>query len=312
MNPHNTLPEATAWARRLKIRHLESFLILNESGTLSQAALRMHMTQSAMSHWLAEVEGIAGVKLVQRGRQIRLTAAGEALRRLAMRVLGDVARTHEELAAIAGGSAARLHLGSVTAGVAYLVPNAIAAFQRSHADVAVHMVEGAFNQLLQGLEKRELDLIVASLDARAYRQDLAHEVLFEDTFVAIVGRHHSLARSTGLLWSDLLPYPWIMPPRDTLMRNRLDTVLLERGGAGIRPRLETASILTVANLLRQTDCVSVCSGSLGAQLHAQGMVHALPLSEGFGPVGAVYRSGEEHPQVEQFLIELRLQARAPS
>mgnify|MGYP001213555400 CR=1 FL=1 len=44
--------EGTSWARRIKVRHLESFLVLDEAGTLRAAAERLHMTQSAMSHWL--------------------------------------------------------------------------------------------------------------------------------------------------------------------------------------------------------------------------------------------------------------------
>lgn len=309
MNSHSSGPDATAWARRLKIRHLESFLILQDSATLSEAAGRMHMTQSAMSHWLGELEALAGVKLVQRGRQLRLTPAGEALRRLAVRILGDVARTHDEFEAIAQGATASLHIGSVTAGLAHLIPKAIGSFQQAHGDVEIRLSEGAFNQLLEGLEKRDLDLVVGSIDARAYGAQLTHEVLFEDSIVAIVGAHHPLARRrTRLYWSDLLPYPWIMPPRGTLMRSRLETVLLERGGAGIRPRVETASIITIESLLRQSDCVSVCSGSLGAHLNEVGLVRALPLTEGFGPVGAVYRKGEDHPQVERFLEVLRRQS----
>lgn len=309
MKPHSSAPDAIGWARRLKIRHLEYFLILKDSGTLSEAASRTHMTQSAMSHWLGELESLAGVKLVVRGRQIKLTPAGEALRKLAVRILGDVARTHDELDVIAQGATASLHIGSVTAGIAHLIPNAITEFQGEHGNVQIRMSEGAFNHLLEGLDKRDLDLVVGSIDARAYGPNLRHEVLFEDTIVAIVGPQHPLARRKArLYWADLLPYPWIMPPRGTLMRSRLETVLLERGGAGIRPRVETASIITIESMLRQTECVSVCSGSLGAHLHQVGLVRTLPLSVAFGPVGAVYRDGEDHPQVREFLEVLRRQA----
>jgi DNA-binding transcriptional LysR family regulator len=309
VNPHRSAPDATGWARRLKIRHLEYFLILEDSGTLSEAASRLHMTQSAMSHWLGELESLAGVKLVQRGRQIRLTAAGEALRRLAVRVLGDVARTHDELDVIAQGATASLHIGSVTAGIAHLIPDAITQFQKEHGKVQIRMSEGAFNLLLEGLDKRDLDLVVGSIDARAYGENLRHEVLFEDSIVAIVGPQHPLARKKGRMdWPALFPYPWIMPPRGTLMRNRLETVLLECGGAGIRPQVETASIITIESMLRQTECVSVCSGSLGTHLHEVGVVRALPLTMAFGPVGAVFRGGEDHPQVQQFLAVLRRQA----
>ena len=59
--------EGTSWARRVKVRHLESFLVLDEAGTLTAAAARLHMTQSAMSHWLAELESVVDTALVVRG-----------------------------------------------------------------------------------------------------------------------------------------------------------------------------------------------------------------------------------------------------
>ena len=58
----NERPTGTSWARRLKVRHLESFLVLEEAGTLTEAAARLHMTQSAMSHWLAELESVSGAR----------------------------------------------------------------------------------------------------------------------------------------------------------------------------------------------------------------------------------------------------------
>ena len=63
-----------AWARRLKVKHLESFLVLDEAGTLTEAASRMHMTQSAMSHWLADLEETVGMPLVIRGHRSRIAS----------------------------------------------------------------------------------------------------------------------------------------------------------------------------------------------------------------------------------------------
>jgi len=50
-----------------------------------------------MSHWLAELERVAGTPLVVRGRKVQLPPAGHLLRRLALTVLGDVARTGREM-----------------------------------------------------------------------------------------------------------------------------------------------------------------------------------------------------------------------
>lgn len=299
-----------AWARRLRVRHLESFLILHDAGTLSAAATRLHMTQSAVSHWLSEMEELAGVRLAIRGRRLQLTPAGEAVRRLAVRVLGEVSRAHDELGAIAKGAVARLHVGSVLAGVAHLIPWAIVAFQRAHPNVSIQVTEGAFNTLLDRLETREFDLVVGSIDARAYGPHLAHEVLFEDAMAVVVGPHHPLAQAKRLRWGQLFSYPWAMPQRETLMRTRLDTVLLEHGAAGLRPAVETGSIVTMQAVLRETDYVGVCSAAMAEHLASLGLLHILPLGdrESFGPVGAVWRKGGDDEVLHAFMQALRDEA----
>jgi DNA-binding transcriptional LysR family regulator len=293
------------WIRRLKMRHLEGFLILNSSRTLSEAATRMHMTQSAVSHWLTDLEGIVGTRLLLRGRQLQPTAAGEALRRLAMRVLGDLDRTQDEFNSIQQGASARLHIGSVTAGVAHLVPAAICTFQARNPDVSIRMSEGKLDDLLNGLEKRELDLIVGSIDARTYRPDLAHEILFDDDVAVIIGHGHPLAQRPDATWPDLLEYPWIMPPPGTLMRMQLDAKLLEQGGAGVRPAVETASIMTALIVLRSTEYVSVCSGTMATRLRDLGVIGRLPLNFSFGPVGMVWRKEDSHPALVAFIRAMR-------
>ena len=50
------LLDSIPWARRLKIRHLEVFVVLHETRSLTDAAARLHMTQPALSHWLADME----------------------------------------------------------------------------------------------------------------------------------------------------------------------------------------------------------------------------------------------------------------
>lgn len=303
--------DTIAWARRLKVRHLESFLILHDAGTLTEAARRMHMTQSAMSHWLSELEALAGVPLATRGKRVQLTPAGEAMRRLAVRVLGDIARTHVELGSIAQGLAARLHIGSVWAGVAHLVPQSIADFQRQHPNVSIRMTEAAFNVLLDGLEKRDLDLVVGSIDARAYGPHLRQEVLFEDNVCAVVGTHHALAGSGPLHLSALIRYPWVMPPRDTLMRTQLDAALLEHGGSGILPRVETPTITTLQTVLQATDYVGVCSEAMARHLQALGLLRIVPLTRTipFGPVGVAWRRDGDHGIAQAFIDTLRRQAR---
>lgn len=77
----------------LELRHLQTLLALVETGTLSRAAVRLCLTQSAVSHQIKQLEQHYGVSLFERKSQpLRLTPAGRRLHTLAEGVLRLVGR----------------------------------------------------------------------------------------------------------------------------------------------------------------------------------------------------------------------------
>jgi len=283
--------EGTSWARRIKVRHLESFLVLDEAGTLTLAAARLHMTQSAMSHWLAEMEGVVGSALVVRGRKVQLTPAGHLLKRLAINVLGDIARTGREMHAMAEGRVPRLNVGSVWAGIAGGLPEAVSAFQQDHADVAVSIHDGPFDHLLKGLETGALDAVIGVLDARAHRPGLDHQVLFDDQVAVVIGhgsKHWS--RSAGPGFADVLHENWVMPPSGTLTRIQMDAYLIAQEASWLVPKAETASLAMMQALLHKGDYVGVCSESMADYMASLGLFRKIAIDSSirFGPITVVW------------------------
>ena len=299
--------DQVAWARRLKVRHLESFLELEEAGTLTAAAIRMHMTQSAMSHWLAELEELVGTPLVIRGRRIKLTPAGIVLKRLAVSVLGDISRTQLELSSVAEGKVARLHVGSVWAGMARLVPQTLTEFQVRYPYISVTVSESPFGNLLQGLEQKQLDVVVGSLDSRAYQDRLDHRELFEDNVSIVIGRGSRLWNTSGpLRLTDLMKENWIMPPKGTLTRMQLDAALHECGASWLLPKVETAAITTMQSMIHRGDYIGACSEAMAKYQTELGGMQILELDTKirFGPVGVVWRRDNTTDAVRLFIDNL--------
>ena len=293
--------EGTSWARRIKVRHLESFLVLDEAGTLTAAAERLHMTQSAMSHWLAELEGVVGTPLVVRGRKVQLTPAGRLLKRLAINVLGDISRTGREMNAVAEGRVPRLNVGSVWAGIAGGLPEAVSAFQLDHADVAVSIHDGPFDNLLRGLETRALDAVIGVRDARAHQPGLDHQVLFEDQVAIVIGhgsKHWHQAE--GLSFTDVLQEKWVMPPSGTLTRIQMDAFLIEQAASWLVPKAETASLAMMQALLHKGDYVGVCSESMADYMASLGLFKKIAIGSPirFGPITVVWN--REHASATLF------------
>src|SRR5262252_5999140 len=68
----------------LELRHLRSLIALAETGTVSRAADRVHLTQSALSHQLRALESHYGAPVVKRhGQSVKLTESGQRLVALA-------------------------------------------------------------------------------------------------------------------------------------------------------------------------------------------------------------------------------------
>ncbi len=73
----------------IELRHLRTLSALHETGSISLAAQRVHLTQSALSHQIKALQEHYQLALIQRtGHAVQLTEAGKRLVKLAERVLG--------------------------------------------------------------------------------------------------------------------------------------------------------------------------------------------------------------------------------
>ena len=93
------------------IKHLRALNALEDTGTLTRAADRLHLTASALSHQLRALETYLGTELVRRKqRPLRFTPAGKRLLDLGRQVLPALAQAERELKHLAHGAAGRLHI----------------------------------------------------------------------------------------------------------------------------------------------------------------------------------------------------------
>src|SRR5512145_3352851 len=86
----------------LEIRHLRMIAAVAASGSVTQAASAVHLTQSAVSHQLRDIEDRLGTPLFLRvGKRMVPTAAGARVLTTARRVLDDIAAAEEEVRRLA-------------------------------------------------------------------------------------------------------------------------------------------------------------------------------------------------------------------
>ena len=299
--------ESIRWARKLKMRHLEVLLVLCKLRSITAAANEMHMTQPAVSHWLADLEEVIGQALFVRGRQLSLTQAGEVLKRHAERMLGDVGRVNEELASIGMGMTGRLHIGSIISATPALLPQAIARVQAHSPQLRLQVSEATFDPLLERLRRRELDLIISPLHVNAIKSGFKSELLIEDTVSVVVRPGHPILALPTPRWSDVAQLPWVMPPADTLMRKQLEAAFHTAGIPVPVPRIEAASLVVIQMILRQGDYIGVLASSVIPVYRQMGLIEVVELTPcvDFGPIGMLWDAEAEDSKLLAFADALR-------
>lgn len=250
---------------RLAHLRMRDFLLLEHLGevaSLSEAAARLHVTQSAVTQALHALEGAFGATLVVRGqrgqRGIRLTAAGEAAL-LHLRV----ARQELIAAQSAAGEPGTLDLrvGALPLALVQPLPAALARLRKRLPQVHVQLVEDTVPSLWRRMEAGELDAMVSRLPALSERQRLpsgvAHRIVGRESLVLVCGRGHPLAGRRQVRLAQLLAYDWVLPPEGSYTRLAIDQKFLRAGLRGPRAAVTSMSFHTNLRLVAGSELLAV-------------------------------------------------------
>src|SRR2546425_1650653 len=116
----------------LDSRQLRAFASLARTGSFTQTARELHLTQSAISHAIKALETDVGCRLFDRlGKKVVLTQAGEALLHHAEKILQEMATARAALEQLGKWGAGRLRLGASRTACQYLLPAVLREFKES-------------------------------------------------------------------------------------------------------------------------------------------------------------------------------------
>src|SRR5690554_6535321 len=225
----------------LEIRHLRTLHALREADSLVEAAERLHLTQSALSHQFKELEERLGMPLfVRKTKPVRFTSAGLRILQLADQVLPQLRSTERDLARLAGGTAGRLHMAiECHSCFQWLMPT-IDQFREAWPEVELDLASGFAFAPLPALARGDLDLVVTSdpveLSGISYIPLFAYEALLA------VANQHPLAGKAFIRPEDLATEVLITYPVE---RDRLDIFNHFLEPADIEPLSVRTSELTI-------------------------------------------------------------------
>jgi len=226
----------------VELRHLRTLVALRDTGSLVEAADRVFLTQSALSHQIKDLETRLGCRLfIRKTRPVRFTPAGRRLLKLADEVLPSVHGAEQDLARLAGGESGRIFMAiECHSCFEWLLP-AINAYRERWPDVELDIASGFHFAPLPALARGDLDLVITADPVPEL--GLSYLPLFSYEAQLALARDHELAAKPWIEPADLRREVLITYPVD---RDRLDIFTAFLEPAGVEPaRVRTAELTTM-------------------------------------------------------------------
>lgn len=213
----------------MEIRQLRAFIAISELGTFTAGALRVHVTQAAISMQIRQLENELGARLFIRApRRVMLTEAGEQLLQRARHIIRDHDAAVDEIAELAGAERGRLRIGSASAMVTTdVLPKLLKEVRAKHARAEITVTSGTSEILAQQILSGEIDVAFVSLPVET--RGINTERLTQDQLVAVASPRHRLAKQKTISAYTLAGEKLILGERGGNTRRLIDLFFAQAG-----------------------------------------------------------------------------------
>jgi len=239
----------------IELRHLRTLLALRETGSLVEAAERVHLTQSALSHQLKDLENrMEAAIFVRKTRPVEFTRAGLRLLALADSILPEVRRAERDIAKMAGGQQGRLHMAiECHSCFQWLMPT-VDHFRDHWPEVEIDIPGGHHFDPLPALAREQLDLVITA-DPQPL-EGVHYAPLFRYEGLLAVARQHPFAEQRFVTPDQLADETLITYPVE---HTRLDVFSHFLAPAKVRPKEIRTAELTLMMMQLVASGRGVCA-----------------------------------------------------
>lgn len=194
----------------ISIRQLSAFISVADNGSFTRASEQMHLTQSAVSGLIKELESSLGIVLFDRTtRQLSLSVVGHHLLPQARRILNEMQLFENEASSLTSLAQGQVRL-AVSQFAASSMPAVIAQFAKAYPDISVSLLDCSAENVLEHIQNIEVDLGVGT--ERGFiesEDDISADLLYQLPFCVVMPDNHALAQKTEVIWQDLVDTPLI-------------------------------------------------------------------------------------------------------
>jgi DNA-binding transcriptional LysR family regulator len=190
----------------MTIAQLRVLVALEELGRFTDVAEKLGITQSAVSHSLAGLEGELGISLVYRDRRGGVpTEAGKRVLIHAKEVIARMDRIREEVSALSGLTVGTVRAGSLQSVAARLLPGIVARFRKKYPGIEVSVFEGTDPEIFDWMRSDTVDVGIVT----SHAEGMETRFLMTDRLMAVLPESHPLAEKAEITIKELSKWPLI-------------------------------------------------------------------------------------------------------
>ncbi|MGP4117419.1 LysR family transcriptional regulator [Levilactobacillus zymae] len=243
----------------MTIEDLHSFIVLYQRQSVSDAAVELHITQSALSKRLRNLQAEVGSPLIstRNKRRLTITASGEIFLRYAQTITAQYALLQQELQDYRELRRGTLHIGSVPVMAQYGLTAKLSHFMHDYPQINLRLDELEGADLLAQLQDHRLDLaILRDVQSRQLAPSQFHtQDLLTDELKVILPQDHPLAAHATITMADLRGVDIVTLSPGSGIYERMGTLYQQ---AGLTPniRFSTPHIETLLGMIAHTQWVT--------------------------------------------------------
>ncbi|MCG9516053.1 LysR family transcriptional regulator [Acinetobacter pittii] len=261
------------FSSRIKFKNLKILSLLGQHKSLTKVAQLMHMTTSAVSKSLAEIETNYGAQLFRRevGQLVPLPECLILIDSY-LKIEAQLREGHDRIALLRGVKASRISIGVHAPSLENALANAIIRFKKISPETEICIKAGDKNSLLSSLRAGELDLVMCRAEVDDLNNDLRAILLHEHQLLFIANNNLNIPDSNKDLKS-LLQYPWCLTAPTCPVRQCFDANLVANGLKQPNNIIEVDNPINLIGIIMQNyECITVASSNIARKLQRQNKV----------------------------------------
>jgi DNA-binding transcriptional LysR family regulator len=190
------------------LRQMRALVAVARTGSFTLAAQQLHVTQSALSGLIKELEQVLGLKVIERStRKAQLSELGRELYPLFDKMIEDLDAAMLDVADRKALGTGMVRVAAPQMMACTLLPQVIAAYRLAHPQVQLRLIDCPVETVAGRVLRGEVDFGIGP--ERDPTPGIVTEVLFDMPFVLVFPDGHPLQRRERLTWADLNDHPFI-------------------------------------------------------------------------------------------------------